>query len=312
VPNSIRVIIDTDPGIDDVVALALAALSPELDVAAVTTTYGNVTLDLTTSNARQALRLVGREDIPVYPGSDRPFVRDLVTAADTHGASGIGYATPGDVLPVQPNPEVLVDILRAEADPVILVTLGPLTNLAAAIKQNPKLVCSAVSRHIGMFGNINERGNTNRWADFNAWCDPEAVAVVLESALPTEMVGLDVTRRMVVSRQEVEWLEGRSERLLSWFGKALRLYVEFHQAQETLDGCVVNDILTIGELLHPGLMQFEPFALAVNLSEDESRGRTRPAEGGNHTMVAMEVEIEIMRNLLDRVFSGDWRKVSCK
>jgi inosine-uridine nucleoside N-ribohydrolase len=122
-----------------------------------------------------------------------------------------------------------------------------------------------------MFGNINERGNTNRWADFNAWCDPEATEVVLRAELGTTMVGLDVTRRMTMTARQVDRLRTSNDRLVAWLGEALRFYVEFHKSQERLDGCVVNDVLPIGELI----------------------------------MVALRVDVEQMQRLLSRVVGSE-------
>src|SRR6185503_2789158 len=205
-----RLVIDTDPGIDDVVTLALAARSPELDIAAITTTYGNATLEATMRNAYDLLRILGRTDIPLHPGADRPLARALVTAPETHGETGVGHAPVRKVIRPPPlsrmlrdNPALIEALSRAEG-PVTLVTLGPLTNLAQALEHDEALVRKRVTRHIGMFGTINAVGNTNRFADFNAWCDPEALDRVLRAGLPTEMVGLDVTRQMVFDADEVE------------------------------------------------------------------------------------------------------------
>ncbi len=296
-----RVIIDTDPGIDDVVTLALAARSPELELIAVTTTYGNSTLENCTRNARIALDLAGRPDLPVIPGSDRPLVRPLVTAPETHGASGVGHAPVPAPEPVTTQPEVLLELLSEQSDPVVLVTLGPLTNLAWAIRRDPALLRNRVSRHIGMFGNLRERGNTNRWADFNAWADPEAAGTVLKAGLPTTMVGLDATRRFTLSRAEVERWAGSQDPLVKWIAEALRFYVEFHRRQERLDGCVVNDVLTVGELVAPGLLHTERFFLDVDLDEGEHRGHTRESTGGSPVDVALSVDVSRMRTLLRRV-----------
>src|SRR6185436_2370457 len=133
----IRLVIDTDPGIDDVVTLALAARSPELDLIAVTTTYGNATLEATTRNARAILELAGRPDVPVHAGADRPLSRKLVTAPETHGETGVGYAAVPPLSEVRRagGEEALTSVLRAIDHPITLVTLGPLTNLARALEQ---------------------------------------------------------------------------------------------------------------------------------------------------------------------------------
>jgi purine nucleosidase len=303
-----RIVIDTDAGIDDSVALALAARSPELQILAVTTTYGNAPLDLSTRNARRVLELAGSPHIPVLPGAWKPIARPLVTAPETHGASGVGYAPvppprPGGAVP---RPRVLLDVLRATPGPITLVTLGPLTNLAIALRADRSLVRSRVACHLGMFGNINERGNTNRWADFNAWSDPEAADEIVRSALPTTMVGLDVTRQMTMSAREVERLRGSQDPLVAWLAEALQFYVEFHRSQERLDGCVVNDILPIGELIRPGLLSGERLGLRVALDEGEHRGHTKSDVRGSMTNVALQVDIAGMRKLLIRVFGKRW------
>ncbi len=303
-------IIDTDPGIDDVVALGLAVRSPELRVQAVTTSYGNATLAATTRNAREVLRLAGRPDIPVCPGADRPLVRPLVTAPETHGRTGVGHAPVPPETAAQPNPAALAEELARAPGSVILVTMGPLTNLAHALDRDAELVRRRVVRHIGMFGNIRERGNTNRWADFNAWSDPEATRRVLHAALPSVMVGLDVTRRMTFSTTEVERFAAARDPLVRWLGMALRFYVEFHRAQERLDGCVVNDVLTVGELLAPGLLTVETMTLDVDLDDDEHRGHTRERDGGARTAVAMMVDVRRMRRLLGRIFGTEWEDPS--
>ena len=305
------IIIDTDPGIDDVVTLALAARSPELEIVAVTTTYGNATLARTTRNARYVLALAGRSDIPVIPGADRPLVRPLVTAPEAHGESGVGHAEPGGEAgpPSCSALPAVVEALHLADAPITLVTLGPLTNLAHALRTDPDLVATRVRRHIGMFGSLHERGNTNRWADFNAWCDPEAVAEVFGAELPTEMVGLDVTRRMTLDRAEVDRLGRSSDPLVRWLADALRFYVEFHSRQERLDGCVVNDVLTIGQLLEPHLLDFARFRLKIDTGDSEHRGRTLSDPAGAAIRVALDVDVNAMRRLLDRVFGDAWDRL---
>ncbi|NIM52152.1 MAG: nucleoside hydrolase [Gemmatimonadales bacterium] len=297
-------IIDTDPGIDDVVALALAARSPELTISGVTTTYGTATLDATTRNARALLDLVGRHDVLVHPGAAQPLERPLATAPEAHGSSGAGYAAVPPTSAVRPNPTVLVDILQEADRPVTLITLGPLTNLAHALLQDSHIVRRRLARHIGVFGSIDERSAANRWADFNAWCDPEAAACVLDAALPTVMVPLDVTRRMVLSASEVARFVASRDPLVAWLGKALEFYVESFRSRYGVDGCAVNDVLPIGELLVPGLLTLAEHRIGIDLVGGEHRGRTRRHPRGRGTVVAVAADILRMRQLLRRVF-GD-------
>jgi len=301
--DPVPVVIDSDPGIDDVVALALALRSPELDVAAIVTSYGNATLDLTTRNARHLLEILGRADVPVLPGADRPLARALVTAPETHGPTGVGHAPVPAAPAVEPDSDALLRALEGCARPVVLITLGPLTNLALAVTRDAPLLRSRVTRHLGMFGSLRERGNTNRWADFNAWCDPEAAQRVLAAQLGTVMVGLDVTRRMTFAADEVTGLARSADPLVGWLGAALQFYVEFHRSQERLDGCVVNDVLPVGELLAPGLLTLAQRRIRVDLDEGEHRGHTVAHTHGAPTEVALRVDIPRMRALLARVFS---------
>ena len=296
------VIIDTDPGIDDLIALALALRSPELRLVAVTTTYGNATLQHTTRNARDLLMHVGRRDLPLFPGAAHPLERPLTTAPETHGASGIGYATASEAVPVHPDPYALLRALESSRTPVVLLTLGPLTNLALALEADLGRVRVGVRRHLGLFGSLHERGNTSRWADFNAWSDPEAVERVLRADLGTVMIGLDVTRRMTCSATEVDVFCSDGDVLTRWLGYALRFYVESHRVQRQFDGCVLNDVLPIGETVAPGLLTLAERRIRVNLDEGDERGRTVEHSDGVSLHAALGVDVPRMRALLSRVF----------
>lgn len=296
----IRLVIDTDPGIDDAVTLALAARSPEVEVAAVTTTYGNAPLPETTRNARAVLALAGRPGVPVYPGSDRPIARPRASGAAMHGASGVGYAAVTAAPALSADPLALLRVLGSTA-PVTLLTLGPLTNLAHALDRDAAAVQRAVIRHVAMLGAFAERGASDRLADFNAWADPEAADRVLRAGLPTTLVPLDVTRRVALHAGQVARLGASHDALTRWLAGALRFSVEAHRVARGLVGCVVNDVLTLGEVLAPGLLTFAERRIVVDLDEGEQRGHTREREDGVPIQVATEVDVERMRTLLARV-----------
>lgn len=290
------IVIDTDPGIDDALALMLALKSPELDVRGISISYGNTTVENAWRNAVEIVRRAGVDKrIPLAVGARRPLKRALAVAADTHGPSGLGYAQlpPAGVILDYVKP--LVRLLAAQPEPVTLVTLGPATSLALALRSDAALVRAKVARHVAMIGSIDATGTQTKYAEFNAWCDPDALAFVLAAELPTEIVPLDVTRKVVVQANELDRFDG-------WMQDALRFYVEFHRKFERLEGAVVNDVLAIAVLLQPDVLTFRDLRLTVNLAEGEMRGRTRPDPKGSFARVAMDVRPEPVRRLLfDRV-----------
>jgi inosine-uridine nucleoside N-ribohydrolase len=296
-PHSpLPIIIDTDPGIDDCLALLLALSSPELDVRGISVSYGNTVVENAYRNTVEILRRLKTPPrrLPIGVGARRPLKRALEVAADTHGPSGLGYAElpPAGVILDYVKP--LERLLAAQPEPVTLVTLGPVTSLARALHADPALVREKVVRHVAMIGNIEAAGNTTKYSEFNAWCDPEALAIVLAAEIPTEMVGLDVTRKLIVRAHEVDRL-GESA---PWLHDALRFYVEFHRKQEGLEGAVVNDVLAIAYLLQPDVLTFSDLRLTVGLDDGVNRGRTRLDPKGSFARVAMEVHPAPVRRLL--------------
>jgi len=289
------IIIDTDPGIDDCLAILLALNSPELDVRGISISYGNAVVENAYRNAVEILRKVKHPvRVPLGIGARRPLKRQIQVADDTHGPTGLGYADvpPAGVILDYARP--LERLLEAQPEPVTLVTLGPVTSLALVLRANPALVREKVSRHVAMIGNIEAPGNTTRFSEFNAWCDPEALATVLAAEIPTEMIGLDVTRKLVIKGNEVERLAQHSP----WLYDALRFYVEFHKKQEGLDGAVINDVLAIAYLIQPDVLTLSDLRLTVDLSDGQSRGRTKLDPKGSFTRVAMEVHPPPVRRML--------------
>jgi purine nucleosidase len=302
----IPVIIDTDPGIDDMLALFLALASPELDVRGISVSYGNTVVENAYRNTVEILRRAERRTT-LGVGARRPLKRPVQVASETHGPSGLGYAELPAAGVILDFVKSLERLLADQAEPVTLVTLGPLTSLALALRSDAELVRAKVGRHLAMVGNIAAQGNTTPYAEFNAWCDPEALDLVLRAELPTELVGLDVTRQMVLAPQEIARLAqaGGGEPRARWMADALRFYVEFHKRAEGLDGCVVNDVLPIAALLQPAVLVFEQQRLVVDLEEGDHRGHTRPDPGGARVRVATRVDVAPARRLLaDRVFRG--------
>jgi purine nucleosidase len=194
-----RIIIDTDPGLDDAVAILLALASPELEVAAIIAVAGNVPLGVTEANARAICELAGRPDIPVYAGCFRPMTRPPITAEHFHGESGLGtLVLPAPTLPLRPDHGVdaTIELLRREpAKSIAWCALGPLTNVAMALIKAPDIV-ERVGELVLMGGASRALGNVTPAAEFNIHADPHAAQIVFESGLPITVVPLDVTHQV--------------------------------------------------------------------------------------------------------------------
>jgi purine nucleosidase len=269
------VIVDTDPGIDDALALLLACRWPRCRLLAVTVVYGNTTLDYGLRNARLLLEREGASGAMVLPGADRPLSRPLVTAKETHGPEGLGDHQLGAPPPVAASPSALRDALRAAAEPVVLVTLGPLTNLAHALALEPDLVRRRVLRHVAMAGSLEARGTMGPHAEFNVWCDPEAAERVFRADLGTHLVGLDVTRQLRLPAGAVARLATHADPEARWLGRLLGFYVRFHEEYERLPAAVINDPLALALALEPEWGEAAPIPVHVDRSEGADRGRLR-------------------------------------
>ncbi len=304
---STPVVIDTDPGIDDALALILAARWPKASLRAVSVTYGNTTLDSAARNARLVLARAPSE-VLVLPGWDRPLTRPLITAKETHGSEGLGDHDLPPPDPVHPSGSALKDALRAAREPAVLITLGPLTNLALALRLDADFVRARVIRHVAMGGNIAAAGNTGPHSEFNVWCDPEAAREVFAAGLGTELVGLDVTRRLVIPAAAVARLATHPDEDARWLGRLLGFYVRFHEEAEGLRGAVINDPLAIALALEPAWGRAEPVPVAVDLSDGPERGRTVIGDlGGDPTvLVYRDFEVSRVHDLLLEHLFGRW------
>jgi len=300
-------VIDTDPGIDDALALLLAARASAARLGAVTVTYGNTTLERAARNARVVLDRAP-SDAPVLTGWDRPLLRSLIVAKETHGAEGLGdhddLPPPGTPTP---SARALLDALARTEGAVTLITLGPLTNLALALREDTAFVRQRVVRHVMMGGNVAEAGNTGPFSEFNVWCDPEAADEVLRAGLGTEMVGLDVTRRLVLPAAAVAKLARHTDPGARWLGRLLGFYVRFHEEYEGLHGAVINDPLAVALALAPAWGRVERHVLAVDLADGDDRGRTAPGGPGDPVVsVYREVDVGPVHDLLLEHLFGQW------
>ena len=250
-----KIIIDTDPGQDDAVAILLALASPELEVLGLTTVAGNVPLALTTRNAQLIVGLSG-QTVPIVAGRDRPLNRQLVTAEYVHGQTGLDGIDLGEPhVPVTPGDGVdfIIDTLRREAPgTVTLVPIGPLTNIAAAFARAPDII-PRVQQVVLMGGAYFEVGNVTPTAEFNIYVDPEAAAQVLNSGVDVVMMPLDVTHKALTS---ADWLAGLRA-LGTRAGEAVASWTDFFERYDRekygAEGAPLHDPCTIAYLIRPEL-----------------------------------------------------------
>jgi inosine-uridine nucleoside N-ribohydrolase len=265
------IILDCDPGHDDAIALLLTLASPELELLAVTTVHGNQTLEKTTANALRVLELVGRTDVPVAAGAERPLARELAVASHVHGESGLdGPALP----PATTTPvarvavDLMVERIARSPRPVTLVPTGPLTNIARLLDRIGE---ENLERIVLMGGSIGE-GNMTPAAEFNIWADPEAAASVFRSGLVT-MIGLEVTHRALVTPPIAARLRATGK-TGAFVAELIEFYRRYHVETYGWDGAPVHDAVAVAYVLRPGLVETRRCNVEVELDSELCRGRT--------------------------------------
>jgi len=268
------VILDCDPGHDDAIALLLALASPELSLLGVTTVSGNQTLDKTTANAIRVLDHVGRAEVPVAAGADRPLVRDRHVAAEVHGDTGLdGPDLPPPSRPAEAAHAIdwIAMTLMSSPGPVTLVPTGPLTNIAQFLARYPELA-SHVERIVLMGGAVGE-GNVTPAAEFNIWADPEAAHRVFTSGIDLTMVGLDVTHQALLRPADVDRLKvaGNAGKLVA---DLFEFYVRFHRSHYGWEGAPVHDAVAVAHVIDGGLLGTKHVGVTVDTGPELSRGRT--------------------------------------
>lgn len=250
-----KIVIDTDPGIDDAIAILLAlSAKEELDVLALTTVSGNADIEKVTRNACKILAIAGREDIPVYKGEDRPIARERIDVDDYHGDDGlgnIGLADPAKKEEQESAVDYLVRIAGEEKGELTLVPIGPLTNIAKAIQKDPEFV-NNVKEVVIMGGAEHSGGNMSPYAEFNFWADPEAAKQVFAAGFQkVTMVGLDATAWVYLSPTLRELLYLINTPVSRFMHAITRVYADDHWAIDRRLGCELCDVLTIAYLLDP-------------------------------------------------------------
>lgn len=271
-----QIIFDTDPGIDDACAILLALASPELSVEGLSVVHGNCSLEQATTNALSVLELANAAHIPVAKGCELPLVQPSLLAPETHGDTGLGYArlpSPHIGPIAQHAVDFLIEKVLASPGEISLLAIGPLTNVALAIRQEPRIVL-ALKEIIIMGGALRYEGNTTALAEFNTYVDPHAAHIVYHAGIPTTLVPLDVTYQCVLTQDDVRRLQKVKSPVTQFVADATRFYMEFHDEFQKIEGCVINDPLALALAFTPELCTYRELPVDVDISGGICMGKT--------------------------------------
>ncbi|MEN8873654.1 MAG: nucleoside hydrolase [Pacificibacter sp.] len=271
-----KIIIDTDPGQDDAVAILLALASPEVDVLGITAVAGNVPVALTAKNARKVCEVAGRPDVLVYAGCEKPMAHTLVTAEHVHGVSGLdGIELPDPKMPLQDQHGVdfIIDTLRAEpSGTVTLCPMGPLTNIATAFERAPDII-ARVQEIVLMGGAYFEVGNITPAAEFNIYVDPEAAEIVFKSGVKLVVMPLDVTHKALVTQERLDPFKAMGhvgDVVLGWMDFFERFDIEKYGSA----GGPLHDPTVIAYLINPDMFSGRFINVEIETKSELTRGMT--------------------------------------
>ena len=295
-----KVVIDTDPGTDDAIALVAALNSPRLDILGLTTVGGNARLSHTTRNALRILEFMGRQDIPVYPGSSRPLKGRFEYAYGFHGPGGLTVRLPLPKTEAQAGSAVdfIIESARANRRDLTLIALGPLTNVAKALKREPRIV-EWLHEIVVMGGALDVPGNVTPHAEFNIFDDPEAAKLVFDSDASIRLIGLDVCRKAEVTRADEDWFRGDSqgERLVS---RIITGWLKMRGRDEAYNLC---DPLAVAAAIRPDLFTFARGNVSVETDDSSRRGKTSAGYGTGNVIVATDVQAGEAKAFLRSMFT---------
>ena len=271
-----RIILDTDPGVDDAMALFLALRSPEIEIEAITAVCGNVPLSLTLPNALRLLEIAGRTDIPVAAGAATPLVRRLVTADFVHGDNGLGgvdFPEP-KLKPVNETAvELIGRMVRKNPHQITVVAIGPLTNIATVLKSDPSI--APLIKGIVLMGGALGGGNITPAAEFNFYVDPEAARIVFDADIPLTMVGLDVTSKVLLGEDHIRQLEAAKNPVSQAAGKIMRATLErLRKSRRDVTGYAMHDPLTVAHVIDPTILTLGDYYTQIETSGELTAGRS--------------------------------------
>ena len=303
-----KVIIDTDPGIDDAMAVLFACLCPDVDLVGLTSIFGNVTTDIATRNA-QALAEMARCDVPVARGADAPIQQAAKPVAwDVHGRQGFGDVvaiTPAGKPVDETAAEFICRVVSENPGEIVLCPVGPLTNLARALQLDPSIAEKVKSVTV-MGGSLDAGGNITETSEANIWQDPHAADLVFAAGWDVTMVGLDVTHQIKCTPEDFAGLAGSAPVLGGFLNQAAQYYFEFHRRVDGFNGCYMHDPSAVISIVRPNLFAVERDPLRV-IVEGEEVGRTvRDADSDRPaTSVCKQIDVDAVRSVfLETISDG--------
>ncbi|MCK5673914.1 MAG: nucleoside hydrolase [Spirochaetales bacterium] len=299
-----KLLMDCDPGHDDMIAIMVACAAEDVDLLGITTVAGNQTGPKTFLNAKKVLTMIGHTDIPVARGADKPLIRELISAEFIHGESGLEGA-------ILPEPEIeglsisardfIVNTLLKCNEKVILVATGPLTNIANVLISAPE-VHFKIERIVLIGGAIND-SNITPGAEFNIFVDPEAAKIVFESGIPLTQVGLDVTNKTLLTYEDIDYITSLKGSVSSFVGPLLKFFADTNKKVFGINGAPVHDALAVATAIWPDIIETKLLNVVIEIKGEYTRGQTvtdiYSVTGRKpNAQVGLQVDVDRMRNIM--------------
>jgi inosine/uridine nucleosidase len=270
-----KIILDCDPGHDDAMAILLAHGNPEIQLLAITTVAGNQTLDKTSLNARRVCTVAGIDNVPVAAGCDRPLTRALQTAAHIHGESGLdgpAFGEPTVPLDQRHAVDLIIELLMSSDGDITLVPTAPLTNIAMAVRKEPRIVRKV--QEVVLMGGAFTRGNTTPAAEFNIHVDPEAAAIVFQAGWPLTMVGLDLTHQALATPAQLDRIAALGTPVAGIAVQLMEFFRETYRRNAGFDSPPVHDPCAVARVIDPRVIDCVDAFVAIETRGEFSSGMT--------------------------------------
>lgn len=302
--NKQKIILDCDPGHDDAIAILLAVASPSIDLLGISVVAGNQTIEKTAQNALNVARFLN-SNVPIAIGCSLPIIRDRIICSEVHGESGLdGFTFPKYEKNFDKRHacQMMIDLIMANDD-VVVVTTGPMTNLAMAMRLEPKIV-KRIKKVVLMGGSI-DNGNTSPAAEFNIMCDAEAAHIVFNSGVDVYMCGLNITRKILVRDEIVNRMGQINNRISDMFVKLMEVFNENQRKTFGIEAGPLHDPVTIVSLIDESVVTFKKMNVVIDINHGSSYGRTNCdvfdyLHAPKNAYVAIDVDVNKYWNIIEK------------